>query len=163
MADYVEKHLTEGENIVLRAKITLRAAIHYFILCGIVVAGGAYFLISNLLSQNRFVKKDSDIVFDIILMLIGIVCGLYYALRIKLTVLAVTDKKVIGKTGILRIKSMDAPLDKVNNVGVERNIWGIILKFGKIVVLTSSVKYDFPGVENYDEMRQAIMERIGTI
>jgi len=49
-----------------------------------------------------------------------------------------TNRRIIQQTGILNKRSMDAPLDKVNNVEHWQTLWGRILGYGDVEVDTAS-------------------------
>jgi uncharacterized membrane protein YdbT with pleckstrin-like domain len=64
-------------------------------------------------------------------------------LLVKLLVLrsyehVLTNRRMIQQTGILRKQSMDAPLDKVNNVEHWQTLWGRILGYGDVEIDTAS-------------------------
>ena len=81
-------------------------------------------------------------------------------LRIKLTELGLTSKKIMGKYGIINTKVMDSPLGKVNSVSVEQGLGGKIFGYGKIVVSTSSGGYNFNFIKSADAFRSAVMNQI---
>jgi len=159
MSNYLEKHLSDGEHILLEAKTTLRAALPHFILCGFTAALGANLIISDLM--GRYSKKGMGVAIGVALIIIGVLIVIFGILNIKATKLLVTDKKVIGKAN--RKYSVDLLFDRIESVVIKRDLIGAIMKFRTVIIVSASEKYAFPSVANYDEIRQAIMERIGTI
>ena len=74
---------------------------------------------------------------------------------------AITNKRVIGKTGIIRVETMDAPLDKINNVNVSKGLFGRMFKYGSIIISTANFgtfRYDF--ISNVDEYKSVLMAEI---
>jgi uncharacterized membrane protein YdbT with pleckstrin-like domain len=49
-----------------------------------------------------------------------------------------TNRRMIQQIGILRKQSMDAPLDKVNNVEHWQTLWGRLLGYGDVEIDTAS-------------------------
>jgi len=49
----------------------------------------------------------------------------------------VTDQRVVDEQGIFTIRSMECPLDKINNVMVAQSVPGRILGYGKIQIQTA--------------------------
>ena len=54
------------------------------------------------------------------------------------TEIAITDRRVISKTGLLRTEIKVTPLDKVNNVNVKQSMFGNILDYGDVEVTTAT-------------------------
>ena len=66
--------------------------------------------------------------------LLGLVSGLDAVIRRSTTELAVTDRRVIYKTGIFQRHSMEMNRSKVETVGVDQSILGRLLGYGTVVV-----------------------------
>jgi uncharacterized membrane protein YdbT with pleckstrin-like domain len=66
--------------------------------------------------------------------LLGLVSALRAAIRRAGTELAVTDRRVIYKTGIFRRHTIEMNRSKVETVGVNQSILGRILGYGTVVV-----------------------------
>lgn len=67
-----------------------------------------------------------------------------------------TDKRVVGKVGTISIKTLDTPINKINNIYVSNSILG----FGTIRISSSSGECIFRYVNNADELKNGIMEEI---
>jgi uncharacterized membrane protein YdbT with pleckstrin-like domain len=106
MASYVESNLLSGETVVYRAKISLWSLAH-------LIALGVIFLIAYGL---------------------GIVFLLWAFIRFKTTEFAVTDKRIIAKTGLISRNTVEMFLDKVESLHVEQTVLGRILNFGTITI-----------------------------
>jgi uncharacterized membrane protein YdbT with pleckstrin-like domain len=65
---------------------------------------------------------------------IAIVSALRALIRRVTTELAVTDRRVIYKTGVFQRHSMEMNVSKVETVGVNQSILGRILGYGTVVV-----------------------------
>lgn len=66
--------------------------------------------------------------------LLALVSGLSALVRRSTTELAVTDRRVIYKTGIFQRHSMEMNLSKVETVGVNQSILGRLLGYGTVSV-----------------------------
>ena len=93
---------------------------------------------------------------NIFFMIPGICIALNQYLYIKNMRLYYTDKRVIGKVGTISIKTLDTPINKVNNIYASNSILG----FGTIRISSSSGEYIFRYVKNVDELKNGIMEEI---
>lgn len=94
------------------------------------------------------------------LLLIPTIKALIFTIRFFHIELAVTNKRVIGKVGVFNTKSLDAPLNKVQNASVEQKFWGKIFNYGKVRVDTAAGKYDFFAIKNADEFKGILMSQI---
>ena len=54
------------------------------------------------------------------------------------TELAITNKKVIGKTGMINTSALDSPLNRIDNVSVNVGLLGKILGYGKLEIRTTA-------------------------
>ena len=72
------------------------------------------------------------------------------------TILEISTKKVFGKKGWLNTISLDAPINKINDVMVVQSFLGKIFNYGTIIINTSSNKYKFQFIENADKLKNKI-------
>jgi uncharacterized membrane protein YdbT with pleckstrin-like domain len=126
---YVEQVLQPGERVIYATSlhwfIYLRA-IQMFVLAAI-------FLIAAGSVSQEYVVLGLKIV-AIALGIVAIVSALGALIRRATTELAVTDRRVIYKTGVLQRHSMEMNVSKVETVGVNQSILGRILGYGTVVV-----------------------------
>src|SRR5205823_3621990 len=70
----------------------------------------------------------------LLLGLLALLSGLDAVIRRSTTELAVTDRRVIYKTGILQRHTMEMNRSKVETVGVDQSILGRMLAYGTVIV-----------------------------
>ena len=145
-----EINLREDEKITCEAVKSNVVKYVCFLIMGIVG-----FLILNYV-MSLVSMTIVDIVKIILLFAIEIIIFAYPIIRIKNTELCYTNKRVIGKTGIFIIDTLNTPLSKVNNVHIRKSILG----YGTIVIATSSKNYKFKYISNVEELRDKLMEEI---
>ncbi len=78
------------------------------------------------------------------------------------TELCVTNKKIFGKTGVFSTKTMESPLNKINNVTVNESLGGKIFNYGTLTISTSSGVYRYDSVSYPEQFRSALMQQIDT-
>lgn len=148
---YLESNLGKDEKIIVKAEVNNIAAVpNYFI--------GALFFIGGIVSL--FGDISGLVFIGIILIALALAIVLPIMLSMKNTELGLTNKKIIGKCGVVNTKVMDSPLNKINTISVEQGLGGKILGYGKIVISTSSGGYNFNYIYNADSFRSAVMEQI---
>lgn len=71
-----------------------------------------------------------------------------------------TNKRLIGKGGFINTRTLDSPINKLNNVVVESGLLGKIFDYGDVVVATSSSSYAFKNIAHPEVVRRSVMEQI---
>ena len=124
----------------------------------------------NGLSKGEKVIFDSKVskaclVPHIILMVvaIGFITIIKPLIVIATTKLCITNKKVIGKTGLINTKTLDAPLNKINNVSVQQGLFAKIFNYGFVRVDTSSGNYSFAYIKDPNGFKSALLEQIDIV
>lgn len=56
----------------------------------------------------------------------------------KVDIWVVTNLRVIDETGLLNHYAKESPLEKINNVSYDQNIWGRIFNFGHVEIQTAA-------------------------
>ena len=69
-------------------------------------------------------------------------------IKISTTRLYFTNLRLIGKCGILSTKTLDAPLNKLNDIMIEQNFIGKIFNSATIIIHTSSSKYHYKYIKD---------------
>ena len=92
--------------------------------------------------------------------ILGVIILLIAMIPIWTTKLIITNKRIMGKTGLIKTKTLDAPLNKVNTVSVSSGLGGKIFGYGKIHITTSSGDFLFSGIQAPSQFRQVLMEQI---
>lgn len=126
----VQDQLQPGEEIVYVAHVTRISLIPWAAALVLVVVGGA---VAYQLTGEMAVSIATVVA---ALVIAGIILVKNLVLRSNEHVL--TNRRMIQQTGILNKRSMDAPLDKVNNVEHWQTVWGRILGYGDVEIDTAS-------------------------
>jgi uncharacterized membrane protein YdbT with pleckstrin-like domain len=74
--------------------------------------------------------------------------------------LGITNKRVIGKVGIISTTTMDSPLNKVQNVIVSSGFFDKFFGCGTVEIITAGGNYKFKDIGNPEAFRTAIMNQI---
>jgi uncharacterized membrane protein YdbT with pleckstrin-like domain len=126
---YVERVLQPGETVMyathLHWILYLRAVVLLALSLACVVASGDV--------GPSAVAMAIEIAAGV-LALLAAIAGLSALIRRTTTEFAITDRRVIYKTGILRRHTMEINRSKVETVGVDQSILGRILGYGTVVV-----------------------------
>lgn len=126
----VQEQLQTGEEVVYVAHVTRISLIPWVLVLALVIAGGA--VAYNFTGEMAV----SIATVALALVLAGVILFKNMVLRSNEHVL--TNRRMIQQTGILNKRSMDAPLDKVNNVEHWQTVWGRMLGYGDVEIDTAS-------------------------
>ena len=74
--------------------------------------------------------------------------------------LAVTNKRIIGKVGVLSKSTMDAPLNKIQNVSVQQPFFGKLFNYGSVNIDTAAGKYSFDAIKNIEGFKNTVLAQI---
>ena len=106
MSSFIENSLIAGETVQFEAKISWLSQFWGFVLAILLI---------------------HTIVMPILLIAVSVA-------RILTTKLVGTNKRILGKTGVIRRNSVDLPLNKVESVTLKQSIMGRIFQYGSVVV-----------------------------
>jgi uncharacterized membrane protein YdbT with pleckstrin-like domain len=143
---YVESSLVPGERIVYRAHLHWKTFL----------PGGVVFLLFTIWAILFAVEEKKQGV-ALVIFLIGTVplAGAY--LRYRCSEFAVTDKRVLIKTGIIKRHTLETLLNKVENISVEQSVLGRLLNFGTIQVTgTGATRETFANIGAPLEFRKQV-------
>jgi uncharacterized membrane protein YdbT with pleckstrin-like domain len=77
------------------------------------------------------------------------------------THLAVTNKRVVGKVGILKVDTIDYPVDKIDNVSYNASFFGNIFKFATVQIgSVSGEKKKIGAIGNAQEFKNKVTDAI---
>lgn len=126
---YIDENLLPGE------RVTYRARLHWALFLAPI-----FYLLFGLLFLLPLTGSRDDSVFitfgcgSILLFLAAITTTVKVFIIIKTTEFALTDRRVIAKTGFIRRRSLELLLTKVESIRIDQPILGRILDFGTVIV-----------------------------
>jgi uncharacterized membrane protein YdbT with pleckstrin-like domain len=127
---YVRKVLQPGETVVYATKLHWLIYVQTILLliACLIIAGAALFT-----SDNQSITLALEIA-AIIFALLAMASGIRAFIRRATTELAVTDHRVIYKSGLLSRHTIEMNRDKVESVDVDQSLLGRIFGYGTVVV-----------------------------
>jgi uncharacterized membrane protein YdbT with pleckstrin-like domain len=148
---YVEQNLMPGEQVVLKAKL------HWAMFLGPAIVAGIGFLFLMASAASRAEATAGISCFAGFIFLLGLLYAFRAVVSYFTTEFAVTNKRVLAKTGLLRRRSLELLLGKVESIGVSQPILGRILNYGTIVVVgTGGTKESFPNIAAPMDFRKRV-------
>ena len=155
----LEREMTEGERMVLLGKVSWWTIVPRTVLAAaVLVVGGTVFGMLGLLGNIWFWALVVPLV-----VVAWIVLVARQVVRVISTEIAITDRRVMSKTGVLRTEVKTTPLDKVNNVNVTQSFFGNMLDYGDIEVTTaeSNDNHFIKALGHPDKFRNTLTDTAG--
>lgn len=94
--------------------------------------------------------------------LTAIIAAVWVYLGVRSQQIALTNKRVIGKYGIVSRTVIDMPLSRVSSVLTDQSVLGRIFGFGSVVLKgMGGENTPIPAISNADNFRREVSEKIG--
>ncbi|MDR2405709.1 MAG: PH domain-containing protein [Deltaproteobacteria bacterium] len=160
MKSYVISHLNNNEALILEAKkhwFSLFPAVLQLFLAFVVMG-----LTGSIVSLFGAIPMAPKIVriFLFILSFILVYSAFQNYFVYFSTELGFTDKRLIGKVGLFRVRTLLTPLNKINNVSGFSGFFGRLFKYGSVQIFSSSGQFVYEYVVNHDEFIVALLEQM---
>ncbi len=144
--NYIENNLLPDETIVYKAQI------HWFIF--------AYPLAIVCLGAWLSSKTSLWVFIGVLLIIAGVLSVIKCFFQRMGTEYAVTNKRVILKSGIIKRDALELVLTKCEGLRISQGILGRMFGFGSIVVTTGNVTNSFDFVSNPMDFKKEINSQI---
>lgn len=157
---YVEDNLMPNERVLLNAKVshTIFITPIFCLIVGLIILGYAIQWnkdandLSKILTSMYCFAAFVFIIYTLFLVVDAIV-------TIRTTEFAITNIRLIAKTGFIRRNTIEILLNKVESVSVNQGIHGRILKFGSITITgTGGTRQRFRAIVNPLDVRKKIYQ-----
>lgn len=167
---YVTRNLVPGETLLFETRhhwIVLLGPMFVSLLLGV---PGVVLIAESVSAKNgkplfaagSEINPEVMAVVGAILLLIALAILGYGLAKRNATEMAVTDRRVLIKTGMASRRTLDLMLSKVESIGVTETFLGRIFGFGSVVVRgTGGTPESFVMIAHPQEFRQSVQQQIG--
>lgn len=143
---YIDANLLAGEQVVFRTRLHWKLLIGPLLLALATLVPVAWALVQG--TWNELI---------LIVPAIGVLVLLAAIVRRQSSDFAVTNKRVMAKTGVLSTRSVELLLGKIESIAVHQSLGGRILGYGDIVVTGSGGTEEmFSNVQSPLQLRRAV-------
>ena len=134
---YVESNLVPGETVIYQTRLHWIVMLWHIVLGCLLLGLPGVLLLYFALSQTGIESKTLRIVEGggVALLVCGVVAFLMGMVRRNATEMAVTNRRVVIKTGVVSRKTIEMLLNKVESIEVSETAFGRMLGYGTIVVI----------------------------
>jgi uncharacterized membrane protein YdbT with pleckstrin-like domain len=168
---YVDRNLVPGETLLYRTRH------HWLVLLGPLIGGSSLLVPGLALLMEAIDKRDSAglavgratispkvmAIAGAVLVLAAIITFTYGVAKRNATEMAVTNRRVLIKSGMGSRRTLDLMLSRVESIGVEESAVGRMLGYGSVIVRgTGGTPEPFLMIAHPQEFRRAVQEQIAT-
>jgi uncharacterized membrane protein YdbT with pleckstrin-like domain len=167
---YAERNLVPGERLIYRTRHHWLVLLGPMLLSLLVGVPGLALLWEwaarkedkSFIPVNQEIGPTAFGIAGIILVAIAIATLVYGLSKRNATEMAVTDRRVLIKTGMFSRHTLDLMLSRVESIGVTETGFGRILGYGDVIVRgTGGTPDPFVMIAHPQEFRRAVQEQCG--
>jgi uncharacterized membrane protein YdbT with pleckstrin-like domain len=160
---YVESNLVPGESVVYQTRL------HWIVMLGHIAVGCLLLVLPGALlfyyAQSHAGIAASNLhlmeVGAVVLLLAGLIVILVGTVRRNATEMAVTNRRVVIKTGLTSRKTIEMMLNKVESIEVSETAFGRMLGYGTIAVIgTGGTLEPFHNIARPLEFRSQVQQQV---
>lgn len=169
---YITKNLVPGETLVFETRH------HWVVLIGPLLVSlllgvpGVALIVDSIAAKNG---QDANAISSTLgpqgmsilgaaLLIVAVIIFAFGLAKRNATEMAVTNKRVLIKTGMASRRTLDVMLSKVESIGVEETFLGRILGYGSVVVRgTGGTPESFVLIANPQQFRHSVQEQSGSL
>jgi uncharacterized membrane protein YdbT with pleckstrin-like domain len=156
---YVDKNLIPGESVLYRTGLHGIVLVWPSVLAVVFGLPGLILLLLPL--EGKIDSPRATAMAGLLLLVIGAVAVLTGLVKRAATEMAVTNKRVVIKTGIVSRKTYEILLSKIESIGVEEGIIGRMLGYGSVIVRgTGGTPEAFYQIAHPLELRRQVQHQI---
>lgn len=147
---YVDRNLNSGEKVCYRGRVSWVAALH---------RGVIGFILAIIVGSSS--ESGSALAVVGTLALIGSLILIAQGILLRMTTeYAVTDRRVIGKYGLIRQQSVDILLRSMSGAAVSNTVLGRFFSYGNVVIAGTGARRELVGLASPKSFKSAIDERL---
>ena len=152
---YIDDNLDRDEIVQARAVVHPIGAFFPAIIVGIVVV--LIFLIAAV--GGEFAGAAAIAIFGVILAVLPL--ALQGFVILSTTEFAITNKRIIGKRGLIRRETLETNFSRVESVHLQEGLVGRVFGFGTLVVVgTGGTRNPFPCIRDAGRFRRSMLDKL---
>ena len=159
---YIEKHLISGEAVLYKTRLHSVAVLFPLFLTLVFAAAGAFCLYDG--SSNRRSDPSDAKGFAVAGLVLLVIAGITLTgavMKRNSTEMAVTNRRVLIKSGIMSRRTIEMLLSKIESVVITEPFFGRMLGYGTVVIRgTGGTPEPFYLIANPVEFRRHVQEQI---
>ena len=159
---YFEKHLIAGEQVQYETKLHWIVMLGHIVIAAILAAIGVALISAPWNTVNGATQYEGPLRWvGIASLVVGLIFLLIGLVRRGATEMAVTNKRVIVKTGLASRRTLELLLPRIESVVVEEPAIGRILGYGTVILRgTGGTPESFRQIAHPLQLREQVQRQI---
>jgi uncharacterized membrane protein YdbT with pleckstrin-like domain len=158
---YVKKNLIPGETLVYRTGVHWSVLFGPAVVAAIIAAPGIAILAYRDDIASHGVPANVIIVAGMALIVLAGIILAYSVIKKDATEIAVTNRRVIIKTGMTSRRSLEIMIAKVESIGIDETMMGRMLGYGTVLIHgTGGTPEPFRKIAHPSEFRMAVQQQV---
>lgn len=165
---YIEQSLSSGETVLYRTRLHWIVMLSHLMLAAVIGCAGAALCFlgqrdgtSSGMPARLGMEPKTFVIVGLCMVGMAVIIVVVGFFKRSSTEMAVTNKRVLVKVGIMSRRSIEIMLSKIESVRVDQSVMGRIFGFGTIVVRgVGGTPEPFAEIAHPLELRRHIQEQI---
>lgn len=167
---YVEKNLVPGETLLYQTRHHWMVLIGSMLIAVVLGLPGLWLMFAASAKRpelDDYVTRipggyQTILIVGGVLVVIALANLAWGMAKRNATEMAVTNRRVLIKTGMGNRRTLDMMLARVESIGVEETMWGRMLGYGSVIVRgTGGTPEPFVMISHPQDFRRHVQEQIG--
>jgi hypothetical protein len=159
---YIEKNLVPGETVLYKTRLHWIVVI-WLLLAGVLLGAiGLVFCVGGYEASGKGGLYPGMIIVGLLFLVAAAVWVGIALIRKTSTEVAVSNKRVLIKTGFVSRKSIEVLLPKIESIGVDESGLGRMLGYGTVIIRGTGGTFEtFNKIAHPNEFRRQVQQQIG--
>lgn len=159
---YIDRNLIPNEKVMYETRLHWVVMLGHIVWAILLTAGGAALLYyANTVKDEQPSTVHGMEWGGAVLLLLALVAIVMGVVRRNATEMAVTDRRVVVKTGVASVKTIEMLLNRVESIEVTQNVGGRMWGYGTIRLIgTGGTNEPFPKIAHPLEFRSQVQQQI---
>lgn len=160
---YIEQNLVAGETVLYKTRLHWIVLVRPLIVGTVIGSMGLAFIVGGYEASGKD-RSYGGMIFLGSLLLTGAAVSIGTGVaRKNSTEVAVSNRRVLIKTGFISRKTTEVILSKVESVGVDESTFGRMLGYGDVIVRgTGGTTESFSRIANPEELSRQVQGQLGS-
>lgn len=151
--NYIKRNLLEDEHIITKANLTNFIYLNELLYLVIIFIYLKYLVIIG-------ISEGKAILSIIPFMVIWIILFFKELIKDTSTELVLTNKRILGRKGFIKIDTLDTPYSSIDNIQVNVSFLGRIFKYGTIIIESKSDSHIYKYIQSPLKLKKRISKEI---
>jgi uncharacterized membrane protein YdbT with pleckstrin-like domain len=160
---YIERNLVPGETVLYRTRLHWIVLVRPLIVAVVLASTGLAFVVGGYEATGKDRSYGGMMFLGSLLLTGAAISSGAGLIRKNYTEVALSNRRVLIKTGFISQKTTEVILSKIESVGVDESTFGRMFGYGDVIVRgTGGTAESFASIANPEELSRHIQAQLGS-